>query len=313
MSSQNAPKQSWSLRHPVLKKNLIILALVLVAEVALLSFNARLDTMAWRATRWFMGNQAPYNWDRVKENAKLHPHAPWWRTVTPPLHSHVYHNSENLWRILRDVGEPEEVLFVAAVLLWYDPAGWKSAVMLIAGVLGAGGVSAVIKPLVGRLRPIGYLNTGIFVHEHGFLFHWTRRGWALVHSAGHLGAAAASRLATAWQSLPTGHTNNGLSLFEPMRNFINQVDLSFPSGHATAAFAMAAVMIYLSPRGRILFLIVAWGTAFSRMVMQAHFYSDIIAGSTIGWFVGFGITIWMGERLGVPQRHWSPTLGNSLA
>lgn len=269
MNQYIVEKQSWSARHPVLKKNLIILSLVLVAEVALLSFNARLDTITWRATRWFMGDQQPYNWNRVHLNPATHPHAPWWRTVTPPLHSQIYHKTENFWRILRDVGEPEEVIFVAAVLLWYDPARWKAAAMLVAGVLGAGGVSAIIKPLAGRLRPIAMLAT----HHH----------------------------------------NNGVSIWVPMRNFIDQKDLSFPSGHATAAFAMAAVMIYLSPRGRILFLVVAWATAFSRMVMQAHFYSDIIAGSTIGWFVGFAIAIWLGQRLGVPQRHLTPGAETAFA
>jgi membrane-associated phospholipid phosphatase len=64
---------------------------------------------------------------------------------------------------------------------------------------------------------------------------------------------------------------------------------------------MAAVLTYLSPRGRWLFLTVAWLTSISRVVMQAHFYSDIIFGGTIGWFCGFGCAMWVGDRLNVPQ------------
>ncbi|MHB1768770.1 MAG: phosphatase PAP2 family protein, partial [Phycisphaerae bacterium] len=97
------------------------------------------------------------------------------------------------------------------------------------------------------------------------------------------------------------------------RGFHTQVDLSFPSGHACVAFAMAAALTYLSPKGRRLFLLVAWLTSFSRIVMQAHFYSDIIAGGTIGWFCGFGCAIWMAERLGVPQRTLAPEVQTSPA
>ena len=75
-----------------LRKNLVILGIVAVALTCLLSFNARLDTTLWRATRWLMGDQQPYSWAAVKLNPATHPHAPWWR-VTPPLfHSQLYHH-----------------------------------------------------------------------------------------------------------------------------------------------------------------------------------------------------------------------------
>ncbi len=254
------PTTSWKSRHPVLFKNLILLAIVAIAEVLLLSNNARLDTAAWRATRWFMGDQQPYSWADVKLNAKTHPDAPWWRTTPPPLHSSVYHHSENFWRILRDIGEPEEVLFICLLLIVYDPAGFKSAGMLLGSVLGAGAVSELFKCVFGRLRPIG--------------------------------------------PMANGHLNAGHNIWVLFRGFHTQHDLSFPSGHACAAFAMAAAVTYLSPKGRWLWLTLAWLTAFSRVVMQAHFYSDIIMGATIGWFAGFAVTMWLGKRLGVEQRHW---------
>ena len=250
-----------------LKKNLIILGIVAVAEILLLSFNAQLDTMAWRATRWFMGDQHPYSWQAVRLNPKTHPDAPWWRTVTPPFHSQLYHQTEGTWRALRDVGVPAEVIFICLLVWVYDPVRWKGAAIMLSSILGAGAVSEAFKSVCGRVRPIG--------------------------------------------TLANGHLNDGLNVWQWFRGLHTQVDLSFPSGHACVAFAMAAALTYLSPKGRRLWLLVAWLTSFSRIVMQAHFYSDIIAGGTIGWFCGFGCAIWMGERLGVPQRSLEPEVQSS--
>ncbi len=261
IDGEKASVKSSSLRvGPVapMRKNLTILTLVATVLVCLLSFNARLDTTLWRATRWLMGDQQPYSWAAVKLNPATHPHAPWWRTTPPLFHSQLYHHMESTWRALRDVGVPAEVLFIMLLVAVYDPARWRGGAIVLGSILGAGAVSEFFKSLCGRIRPIGML--------------------------------------------PGGHLNDGLNVWIFGRGLHTQKDLSFPSGHAVVAFAMAAALTYLSPRGKWLFLMVAWLTAFSRVVMQAHFYSDIIAGGTIGWFCGFGVAIWVGTKLGVPQR-----------
>jgi membrane-associated phospholipid phosphatase len=80
---------------------------------------------------------------------------------------------------------------------------------------------------------------------------------------------------------PTHH--DGANTWVWFRGFYNGTDLSFPSGHATAAFALAAVLGYLFPRGRPLFLLLATLTAISRVVQEAHFWSDVLCGATLGW------------------------------
>ena len=67
------PSTGLPRRTSPLKKNLIILGIVALAEILLLSFNARLDTTAWRATRWLLGDQQPYNWQVVRLNPKTAP------------------------------------------------------------------------------------------------------------------------------------------------------------------------------------------------------------------------------------------------
>lgn len=80
---------------------------------------------------------------------------------------------------------------------------------------------------------------------------------------------------------------DGGNMWHLWRGFNETRDLSWPSGHATLAFATAAALAYLSPRGRGLFITIAAFCALTRVVMQAHFYSDVIFGSALGWTLGW--------------------------
>lgn len=57
---------------------------------------------------------------------------------------------------------------------------------------------------------------------------------------------------------------------------------SFPSGHATTAFAIAVTCSFIFPKYRILFFLFAVTVAFSRLVLNAHYLSDVIAGACLG-------------------------------
>jgi undecaprenyl-diphosphatase len=59
-------------------------------------------------------------------------------------------------------------------------------------------------------------------------------------------------------------------------------NLSFPSGHACLAFAVAAAMAILLPRWRWLFYAVAAATAVERIVENAHWVSDTVAAAAVG-------------------------------
>ena len=56
---------------------------------------------------------------------------------------------------------------------------------------------------------------------------------------------------------------------------------SFPSGHATTAFAAAVVFAALWPRARIPFLVLAALAALARIVLDAHYTSDAIGGAVM--------------------------------
>lgn len=60
---------------------------------------------------------------------------------------------------------------------------------------------------------------------------------------------------------------------------------SFPSGHSQSAFAIAVAFACLAPRWRWPLLIVAASVAVSRVIVDAHYFTDIVVGSMWGaWF-----------------------------
>jgi membrane-associated phospholipid phosphatase len=62
--------------------------------------------------------------------------------------------------------------------------------------------------------------------------------------------------------------------------------MSFPSGHATGIWAIATVLAHQYPSGHVV-PIAAYGTAtaisYSRIVLNAHWLSDVVVGSLIGY------------------------------
>jgi membrane-associated phospholipid phosphatase len=73
-----------------------------------------------------------------------------------------------------------------------------------------------------------------------------------------------------------------------MINFIYE-STSFPSGHAVTAFALATAIGFLYPRQRIVAFVVAGLIAVSRVVLRAHYLSDVIAGAVIGILCSLGM------------------------
>lgn len=62
-------------------------------------------------------------------------------------------------------------------------------------------------------------------------------------------------------------------------------DFSFPSGHATTAFAAAAALAYFDKKRKYLYYIVAGLIGLSRIYLQCHYFGDVIAGAIIGFLI----------------------------
>jgi len=60
---------------------------------------------------------------------------------------------------------------------------------------------------------------------------------------------------------------------------------SFPSGHAACAAAAALALAVVAPRYRVQLLLAALLVALTRVVMVAHYLSDVVAGAALAWLV----------------------------
>ncbi len=125
--------------------------------------------------------------------------------------------------------------------------------------------------------------------------------------AGGFGALLAATLGRyrPMAPLPGGAFNDGGNVWICLRGLgygPGGGNLSFPSGHATLAFATAAALAYLSPRGKWLFVTLAGLCAWSRVVLGAHFYADVLAGGVLGYSLGRLLAWILGRLIACPAE-----------
>lgn len=77
---------------------------------------------------------------------------------------------------------------------------------------------------------------------------------------------------------------------------------SFPSGHATTAFAAASAVAVLRPALRRWVLVLAAAVAVSRVYLGMHYVGDVLAGAALGRCVGAALAY--GARARLPR--WLP-------
>jgi membrane-associated phospholipid phosphatase len=71
---------------------------------------------------------------------------------------------------------------------------------------------------------------------------------------------------------------------------------SFPSGHATTAFALAFAVAALWPQTRIWMLVYALVICATRLVLLAHHPSDVVAGALVGVIGAMLVRYWFAAR-----------------
>ncbi len=148
---------------------------------------------------------------------------------------------------------------LVALVCLLDPGRRCNLVYLFVALLITGASTQVLKNLTGRLRP-------------ELAYNLSRREFQKLEEyvIKNPGTPVRARTGDQWVFLKKGRPL-GKDWFA-----------SFPSGHAGAAFVIAAFLVVLYPRGRVVWLVIALGCALARARFRRHFHDDVLFGAGMG-------------------------------
>ena len=131
------------------------------------------------------------------------------------------------------------------------------------------------------------LLAALFLGRGKFASRRARHGVIAAGLAAALALAVAHGITMLWERpRPYIAHPNDAHLFIPASS-----DSSFPSDHATAAFAIAVSLFLRGPRVGLVAIAMAAGLAFSRVAVGIHYPSDVVAGAMIGTAVA--LLLWL--------------------
>jgi membrane-associated phospholipid phosphatase len=134
----------------------------------------------------------------------------------------------------------------------------------------------------------GYTLLGIGgIYGYGLLFRdkeIRKIGLQTIEAVGYAGTITSVLKSLAGRSRP--YNNEGKARFRPID--FNAGHTSFPSGHSTVSFAVSTVLANNTDKTylKVFYYSASTLVACARIYRNAHWFSDVIAGSLIGHFAG---------------------------
>lgn len=184
---------------------------------------------------------------------------------------------QSIARLMAGFGPGVDRVFT--VITWFGQGGvilYPTGVFLLVALAA----SRMVPKLASKLRPLIASTATIF---------------AVVAAAGLVNDLLKIMFGRARPRLGLAGDPSGFEFFRYGAKFA-----SFPSGHTATSVAAAVVFSALFPRWRRAFIAFAVLIAVSRMVLDAHYLSDIIAGAAVG--VGVALAVLAEMR----RRGWAP-------
>lgn len=145
----------------------------------------------------------------------------------------------------------------------------------------------------------GHVLGGVVIYVAVVLLH--RRSWSAANAglvAVLLASLAVNLAKPAVGRLRPNQSTTHLAFTQPALGLARGENVSFPSGEAATAFALACVLRRLFPRWTGLFLVSALLAAGSRLVNGAHYLSDVGAGALLGLLIAQGV-------MSLAARYWT--------
>jgi undecaprenyl-diphosphatase len=170
----------------------------------------------------------------------------------------------------------------------YLPNPWLAQFSDIGDLLGKGESLTVFSLLI--------LAVGVLLKQ----IAWRNAGWQSLLAHGAAGLISNTLKHVVGRSRPKFMHAGNLEFFPVGGSGWD----SFPSGHATASFAVAAVLAVRFPKARWIIIGMAAAIAASRILRGAHFLTDTVGGAVLGWFVGVLVAH--------PWRDWRSSLASAL-
>lgn len=158
-----------------------------------------------------------------------------------------------------------------------------------------------------------FLGTGLFFGIVAFILLFFKKSWGLILAVTgviisilvqllkHFVFPEALRPAAYFKNHDVLHLVAGVQLHSLH---------SFPSGHATAAFALAFCLSAFFPKktGQLLFFIYAALVAYARMYLNQHFFEDVFAGSFLGVLVALVCYVTLTRFAFIQKPFWQKPL-----
>jgi membrane-associated phospholipid phosphatase len=177
-------------------------------------------------------------------------------------------------------GMDPAVLRIAGFVTWFGQGGvtlYPTGVLILFGLAGCYLLPGLAERLVGPIRKLA----AIFI---------------TVAAAGLADDALKVVFGRARPYVWLAGDDSGFGFFRYGAKFA-----SFPSGHTTTSMAAALAFGVVFPRWRPAFLLAALLIALSRIVLDVHYLSDVIAGALLGGAVAF----WLLQHF--KKRGWLPS------
>lgn len=173
----------------------------------------------------------------------------------------------------------ELTIAVIVIIIWtYNHSARHTIAPYLLALLIASTIGTSVKVITGRARP-----------SYGLRMDENQIAEVAAYLANHANPILKPQRGDYWTWLTPNRP--GLEFLDvlagrktPSDHRLSSGDYSsFPSGHATSAFLLAAYLSILYPRSRLLWYIIAVGTALYRVRARRHYPGDVLAGAGLGY------------------------------